>query len=99
MLRCALTTILTVGPDDLAQTTRDLILEGTGFVTTNVNSQDVLRTLQHSQYDVVVIAHKARTETDNEIAAKADEHTRIIRLGEFTRPRDLLDLMHRKLEA
>ena len=94
-----MTTILTVGPDDLAQRTRDLILQLDGLVAKHVSSQDVLWTLRQEQFDLIILAHGTTTETDSEIVAMADGHTRIIRLGELTLPEDLLDRIHRTLET
>ena len=60
-------------------------------MTKHVSSQDVLRTLRQSQFDLVILAHGTSMGTELEVTAMADEHTHIIRLGELTLREDLLD--------
>src|ERR1700759_1758343 len=86
--------ILTVGPADKTQESRQLLLETVGSSVKHVSSQDALTTLRTQQFDVIILDHAVPDHIEAEILAVADEHTGIVRLGVFTRPEELLNVVN-----
>jgi CheY-like chemotaxis protein len=88
-------TILIVGPAVSSQWTRQLLLESGGFRVQHVASQDALPTVRQSKFDLILLDFAVSERTEIEIAASADDSTKVIRLGEFTYPKGLLDMVGR----
>jgi DNA-binding NarL/FixJ family response regulator len=90
-------TILTVGPQDLAQTTRSLVLASDGFVVTHANPEEALAVYREARFDLVILSHQVTEQTERELLARIHKTTSILRLNDFTRPEELLELIRRAL--
>jgi CheY-like chemotaxis protein len=86
-------TILIVGPAVSSQRTRQLLLESDGFRVQHVASQDALRTVRQSKFNLILLDRAGSERTEMEISASADDSTKVISFGKFTYPKDLLDLV------
>jgi CheY-like chemotaxis protein len=90
-------TILTVGPAGLTQKTRQMLLESEGLQVMHVSSQDALHVVRHSRFDLILLDFEVSNQTETEIRDVLYESVKVIRLREFTHPRELLELVDRKV--
>jgi CheY-like chemotaxis protein len=90
--------ILTIGPADRTQQTRQMLLESEGYSTRHVSSQDALPALRKEEFDVVILSTEVPDHIRQEVRALVADTTRVVQLGHFTRPEDLLGSVRRRGE-
>jgi CheY-like chemotaxis protein len=89
--------ILTVGPAGSTQETRQMLLESEGLQVKHVSSQDALVTVRQAGFDLVLLDFHVSEQTENEIRDVLDDSVKVIRLQELNHPRELLELVSRKV--
>ena len=73
-----------------------MLLESEGFRVQHVASQEALAAVRQSQFGLILLDFAVPDYTEIEIRAIVDENTRVVRLGEFTFPGELLHLVGRR---